>query len=393
MNPDFSTSPPMMDPFLQDPFNFMPAANTVLDENDQKTFSSFLDTFFMDPDMQFQPSTQQQNNFYEFDPSSPQQQQEEEEEHRRSSILQSLDEQKLLHQRLNLIASLPTTTTSSSSSPTITGDQCRNESSSIQTDSVTSEEENTMPQSIYLRQSDSISSPYINKKRTSSAAQLYPLSYNTKSEKKARTNKELLTEEEKRANHIASEQKRRSTIRNGFRDLTDLIPTLKNINNSKSTVLFKAVDFIRYLEKRNKGLKEKVGSLELRAQVEGRMTHSNTIQKPQMTNTIVIHDETKKLPPTTSNKKKRVQVPFMNNPTHLQGLPANTRNALLAHKTQQKQLLILQEQLQMHQRLIAKQQELKEKNNTVKNKLAPILGKYDKSSLLKELEDNAISAP
>ncbi|ORY96652.1 hypothetical protein BCR43DRAFT_439851, partial [Syncephalastrum racemosum] len=79
--------------------------------------------------------------------------------------------------------------------------------------------------------------------------------------KRSKPHRELLTEEEKRANHIASEQKRRSTIRNGFKDLTDLVPTLKNINNSKSTVLFKAVDFIRYLEKRNRGLRDKIHAL------------------------------------------------------------------------------------------------------------------------------------
>ncbi|PHZ07513.1 HLH-domain-containing protein, partial [Rhizopus microsporus ATCC 52813] len=70
--------------------------------------------------------------------------------------------------------------------------------------------------------------------------------------------KELLTEEEKRANHIASEQKRRSTIRNGFKELSELVPTLKNINNSKSTVLFKAVEYIKYLEKRNNSLRDKI---------------------------------------------------------------------------------------------------------------------------------------
>ncbi|OAD80652.1 helix-loop-helix DNA-binding domain-containing transcription factor, partial [Phycomyces blakesleeanus NRRL 1555(-)] len=77
-----------------------------------------------------------------------------------------------------------------------------------------------------------------------------------RSPKRNKPQKELLTEEEKRTNHIASEQKRRSTIRTGFKDLTDIVPTLKNINNSKSAVLFKAVEYIRYLEKRNKGLHE-----------------------------------------------------------------------------------------------------------------------------------------
>ncbi|KAF9177618.1 hypothetical protein BGZ51_008517 [Haplosporangium sp. Z 767] len=76
--------------------------------------------------------------------------------------------------------------------------------------------------------------------------------------------KELLTEEEKRANHIASEQKRRNTIRNGFKDMTDIIPDLKDVNSSKSTILFKAVDFIKHLEKRNRMLQEKANQLESR---------------------------------------------------------------------------------------------------------------------------------
>ncbi|KAG0044928.1 hypothetical protein BGZ83_009811 [Gryganskiella cystojenkinii] len=76
--------------------------------------------------------------------------------------------------------------------------------------------------------------------------------------------KELLTEEEKRANHIASEQKRRNTIRNGFKDMTDIIPDLKDVNSSKSTILFKAVDFIKHLEKRNRVLQEKASLLESR---------------------------------------------------------------------------------------------------------------------------------
>ncbi|KAF9989881.1 hypothetical protein BGZ75_004449 [Mortierella antarctica] len=76
--------------------------------------------------------------------------------------------------------------------------------------------------------------------------------------------KELLTEEEKRANHIASEQKRRNTIRNGFKDMTEIIPDLKDVNSSKSTILFKAVDFIKHLERRNRMLQEKANRLESR---------------------------------------------------------------------------------------------------------------------------------
>lgn len=70
--------------------------------------------------------------------------------------------------------------------------------------------------------------------------------------------RDLLSDDQKRANHIASEQKRRNMIRSGFRELTELIPTLKNINNSKSTILFKSVDYIKQLEKRNKILKERL---------------------------------------------------------------------------------------------------------------------------------------
>ncbi|KAG0005054.1 hypothetical protein BGZ65_012066 [Modicella reniformis] len=76
--------------------------------------------------------------------------------------------------------------------------------------------------------------------------------------------KELLTEDEKRANHIASEQKRRNTIRNGFKDMTDIVPDLRDVNSSKSTILFKAVDFIRHLERQNQVLQAKANRLESR---------------------------------------------------------------------------------------------------------------------------------
>ncbi|KAF9275368.1 hypothetical protein BGZ68_010842 [Mortierella alpina] len=91
--------------------------------------------------------------------------------------------------------------------------------------------------------------------------------------------KELLTEEEKRANHIASEQKRRNTIRNGFKDMTDIIPDLKDVNSSKSTILFKAVDFIKYLERRNQILQEKAQLLETRLSMQ-KGQHPHPYQHP-----------------------------------------------------------------------------------------------------------------
>ncbi|KAG0226597.1 hypothetical protein BGW42_003508 [Actinomortierella wolfii] len=82
--------------------------------------------------------------------------------------------------------------------------------------------------------------------------------------------KELLTEEEKRANHIASEQKRRNTIRNGFKDMTEIIPELRDVNSSKSTILFKAVDFIKQLERQNRLLQDKASRLESRLEMRNR---------------------------------------------------------------------------------------------------------------------------
>ncbi|CAH1766106.1 9696_t:CDS:2 [Entrophospora sp. SA101] len=93
---------------------------------------------------------------------------------------------------------------------------------------------------------------------------------NTAQKSSKKPHKELLTEEEKRANHIASEQKRRNTIRAGFKELTDIIPTLKNVNNSKSTILFKAIGYIKHLERRNRNLKERAGLLEMRFEMEMR---------------------------------------------------------------------------------------------------------------------------
>ncbi|EPQ61651.1 Bgt-2151 [Blumeria graminis f. sp. tritici] len=54
-----------------------------------------------------------------------------------------------------------------------------------------------------------------------------------------------LSENEKKANHIASEQKRRQAIREGFDRLTELVPGLEGQGRSESVVLKKTVDYIR----------------------------------------------------------------------------------------------------------------------------------------------------
>jgi hypothetical protein len=50
---------------------------------------------------------------------------------------------------------------------------------------------------------------------------------------------ELLTEAEKKANHIASEQKRRQNIRVGFDQLVDIVPTLSQSHRSEAIILQK----------------------------------------------------------------------------------------------------------------------------------------------------------
>lgn len=73
--------------------------------------------------------------------------------------------------------------------------------------------------------------------------------------------KPRLTEQEKKTNHIASEQKRRAAIREGFDRLTELVPGLEGQGRSESIVLNKTVEFMRLQ------LRERQ---ELIAEVEGR---------------------------------------------------------------------------------------------------------------------------
>lgn len=71
------------------------------------------------------------------------------------------------------------------------------------------------------------------------------------------TEKPRLTEQEKKNNHIASEQKRRQAIREGFDRLTELVPGLEGQARSESVVLKKSVDFMRQsLEERKRLVKE-----------------------------------------------------------------------------------------------------------------------------------------
>ncbi|KAI9876157.1 MAG: hypothetical protein M1830_007240 [Pleopsidium flavum] len=69
--------------------------------------------------------------------------------------------------------------------------------------------------------------------------------------------KPRLTEQEKKNNHIASEQKRRAAIREGFDRLTELVPGLEGQGRSESVVLKKSVDYMReMLQERRELIRE-----------------------------------------------------------------------------------------------------------------------------------------
>lgn len=78
----------------------------------------------------------------------------------------------------------------------------------------------------------------------------------------AKPPRENLTEEQKRENHIRSEQKRRTVIKEGFDDLGELVPGLKGGGVSKSTTLAMAAVWLEDLLRGNKALSVQMTALE-----------------------------------------------------------------------------------------------------------------------------------
>ncbi|KAF9393019.1 hypothetical protein BGX21_010907 [Mortierella sp. AD011] len=74
---------------------------------------------------------------------------------------------------------------------------------------------------------------------------------------------ELLTDAEKKANHIASEQKRRQNIRVGFDSLVEIVPTLSDCHRSEAVILQKSVDYIHRLLNQKNELKSRVRELQI----------------------------------------------------------------------------------------------------------------------------------
>lgn len=75
----------------------------------------------------------------------------------------------------------------------------------------------------------------------------------------------LLTEEQKRSNHIASEQRRRQHIREGLTKLAEMVPGLDENIKSEALILERAVDHLSELVKYRQQLVEK--AQQLRAQL------------------------------------------------------------------------------------------------------------------------------
>ncbi|CAO3633663.1 unnamed protein product [Mucor fragilis] len=113
----------------------------------------------------------------------------------------------------------------------------------------------------YDKQKRRQSSPHSSSSSIASdEATLKPRSKANISKKKA---VELLSDDQKRANHIASEQKRRANIRIGFEKLVDIVPTLSNGHRSEALILQKSVEHLRQLVESKTLLKEKARRLQL----------------------------------------------------------------------------------------------------------------------------------
>jgi hypothetical protein len=73
--------------------------------------------------------------------------------------------------------------------------------------------------------------------------------------------RENLTEEQKRSNHILSEQKRRNLIKQGFEELCSIVPELRGGGFSKSAMLLQAADWIEETLKGNEKLRHQLNQL------------------------------------------------------------------------------------------------------------------------------------
>ncbi|KAG0770631.1 hypothetical protein G6F57_000990 [Rhizopus arrhizus] len=91
---------------------------------------------------------------------------------------------------------------------------------------------------------------------------LHPPQKNTKTHRRRKQPHELLSEEQKKANHIASEQKRRQNIKIGLDQLIDIVPSLNHGNRSEALILQKSVEHIQCLISLKNELKTQLRDLQ-----------------------------------------------------------------------------------------------------------------------------------
>lgn len=82
-----------------------------------------------------------------------------------------------------------------------------------------------------------------------------------KAQQASKAARENLTEEQKRTNHILSEQKRRNLIKQGFDELCALVPDLRGGGFSKSAMLIQAADYLEEILIGNNELRKQLSQL------------------------------------------------------------------------------------------------------------------------------------
>lgn len=93
---------------------------------------------------------------------------------------------------------------------------------------------------------------------------------------------ELLTVEEKKANHIASEQKRRQAIREGFERITKIVPNLdKSQGRSEAIVLNKTVGFLKSLIAEGKELELRCNELHIVTPPPAGLSKDTSVKKEE----------------------------------------------------------------------------------------------------------------
>ncbi|KAI8592199.1 hypothetical protein BDZ88DRAFT_408624 [Geranomyces variabilis] len=95
-----------------------------------------------------------------------------------------------------------------------------------------------------------------------------------------KSGKPLLTDEEKRANHIESEKKRRQNIRTGFDQLVQIVPTLGQCQRSESLILQKSVEYVQHLMAHQAEYQARIAHMRVLLGEDGGQSQQSQHQQP-----------------------------------------------------------------------------------------------------------------